>query len=73
MKKNLDFKLNYYYHKYKDTALPNSDEFRKMFKKDNGNFELLNELVLMVHRYQVKKYGQTLPDPKKILRSEDYR
>lgn len=62
--------LNYYYHKYKDTPLPNSDEFRKRFNKDEGKFPYLNELIVMIINYQVKTYGCTLPDPIKIMRKD---
>lgn len=71
MKKDcLDFKLNYYYYKYKDKPLPNSDEFRKNFKKNHGRFQYLNELILMIINYQVKTYGGTLPDSSKIIRKD---
>ena len=70
MRENLDFKLNFYYHKYKDTPLPNSDEFRKRFERDEGKFVYLNELILMIINYQVKVYGQTLPDSHKIMRKD---
>lgn len=69
-KDSLDFKLNYYYHKYKDTPLPNSDEFRKKFNKDEGKFPYLNELIVRIINYQVKTYGCTLPDPIKIMRKD---
>lgn len=59
-KDSLDFKLNYYYHKYKDTPLPNSDKFRRKFEKENGKFQYLNELIVMIINYQVKKYGRSL-------------
>ena len=39
-KDSLDFKLNYYYYKYKDTPLPNSDVFRKRFKKEHGKISI---------------------------------
>lgn len=68
---NLDYKLNYYYHKYKDTALPNTDKFRMRFKKENGDFQYLNELIVMIINYQVKKYGQQLPDGFEILRKDN--
>lgn len=57
---NLDFKLKYYFYKYKDTMLPNSEYFRKKFKRDEGEFQYLNELIIRIVNYQVKKYGQTL-------------
>lgn len=69
-KDNLDFKLNYYYYIYKDDPLPNSDEFRKRFKRDHGKFPYLNELIRMIINYQVKAYGCTLPDPHKIIKKE---
>lgn len=69
-KDSLVFKLNYYYHKYKDTPLPNSDEFRMRFKRDEGKFPYLNELIVMIINYQVKTYGCTLPDSNKIIRKD---
>lgn len=70
MKKSLDFKLNYYYYKYKDTPLPTSEEFRKNFKIKEYDFPYLNELIVMIINYQVKKYGMTLQNPKKIIRRD---
>ena len=70
MKSYLDFQLNLYFNMYKDTPLPNSDEFRKRFKRIHGKFTYLNELILMITNYQVKKYGCTLPNPHKIVRKE---
>lgn len=35
-KDSLDFRLNYYYHKYKDKPLPNSDD-TKIIRKDTRN------------------------------------
>lgn len=69
-KDNLDFKLKYYYHKYKDYPLPNADEFRRRFKVVEGKFPYLNELIVMIINYQVKTYGQTLPNPVKIIRKD---
>ena len=57
---SLEFKLNYYFEKYKDRSLISSMYFKSRFIKENGNFELLNELVIMINRYQVKKYGYNL-------------
>lgn len=57
---SLEFKLNYYFEKYKDRSLISSMDFKRRFIKENGNFELLNELVIMINRYQVKKYGYNL-------------
>lgn len=57
---NLNFKLNYYFEKYKDKSLNSNEDFRLKFIKENGKFEYLNELILMINRYQVKKYGCNL-------------
>lgn len=53
----LDFKLNYYFEKYKDTSMVSRREFRQRFKKENGEFKYLEELIIMIERYQLKKYG----------------
>ena len=70
-KRPLDFKLNYYYYKYRNEPLPNCDNFRKKFKIIEGKFPYLNELCVMIINYQVKKYGETLPDGAKILRKDN--
>lgn len=70
MKGCLDFQLNLYFNMYKDTPLPNCDEFRKKFKKMHGKFPYLNELIVQILNYQVKRYGQQLPDSHKIVRKE---
>lgn len=57
-----EFKLNFYFNKYKDKSLPNRDDFRRIFKKTHGGFQYLEELILMIEKYQIKKYGRTLPD-----------
>ena len=57
---NLNFKLNYYFEKYKDKSINSNEDFRLKFIKENGKFEYLNELILMINRYQVKKYGCNL-------------
>ena len=56
----LDFKLNYYFNKLKDLPFQSRNEFKGNFIRKYGNFELLNELVLMVENYQMEKYGQTI-------------
>ena len=66
----LDFKLKLYFNIYKDIPLPNSEEFRKNFKKWHGKFPYLNELIVMIVNYQVKKYGRSLPDATKIIRED---
>ncbi len=56
----LEFKLNMYFEEYKDKPLPTREEFRKHFKDKHGEFQLVNELILKIEKYQFKKYGQTL-------------
>ena len=60
----LEFKLNYYYEMYKDTCIHSIKIFKDNFKKKHGDFELLNELVIMIHRYQYDKYGDLIPSGK---------
>lgn len=55
-----EFKLNYYFEKYKDVSIVRRNEFRKRFKKENGEFKYLEELIIMIERYQIKKYGASL-------------
>ena len=59
-----DFKLDFYFNLYKDKALVNRVEFRKNFKKKHGEFQYIEELILMIEKYQLKKYGETLHDGK---------
>ena len=68
---NLNFKLNYYFEKYKDTSLNSNEDFRLKFIKENGKFEYLNELILMINRYQVKKYGSNLNNYVKCYKSKE--
>ena len=56
----LEFKLNYYFEKYKEYPLSSISKFKSEFNKENENFELLNELIVMIQRYQIKKYGEVL-------------
>lgn len=53
----LEFKLNYYVEKYKDTCMISTTEFKNRFIKENGEFPLLSELVIMIHKYQMRTYG----------------
>lgn len=55
-----EFKLNYYFEKYKDVSIVRRNDFRQRFKKENGDFKYLEELILMIERYQIKKYGTSL-------------
>ena len=56
----LEFKLNMYFEEYKDTSVCKTSEFKKDFIKKHGEFPLLNELIIMIQKYQIKKYGSTL-------------
>lgn len=53
----LDFKLNYYFEKYKDYAMGSVTKFKSDFISKEGNFKYLSELVVMIQKYQIKKYG----------------
>lgn len=68
---SLEFKLNYYFEKYKDSSIISCSDFKRRFIKENGNFELLNELVIMINRYQVKKYGYNLTNFVKEYKSRE--
>lgn len=57
----LDFKLKLLFNMYKDKSLPNREKFRAKIKKKHPNFPYVEELILMIEKYQLKKYGQTLP------------
>ena len=50
----LEFKLNYFFEKYKNASVISSPKFKEAFIKKE---ELLNELLVMIQRYQIKKYG----------------
>ena len=56
----LEFKLSLYFEEYKDTSVCKVSEFKKKIIKKHGKFPLLNELIIMVQKYQIKKYGSTL-------------
>ena len=56
----LDFQLNYYFEKYKDTSIVCRNDFRQRFRKENGSFKYLEELIIMIERYQIKKYGTSI-------------
>ena len=55
-----DFKLNYYYHEFKDKPLPTREEFRNEFKKKYGKFEFIEQLIKKIENHQMRKYGRTL-------------
>ena len=53
----IEFKLNYYFEKYKDHCVVSWTKFKYIFTKDNGEFNLLPELFKMIQKYQLQKYG----------------
>jgi hypothetical protein len=55
-----EFKLNFYFHLLKDKPLPSREKFRGSFKKKYGKFQYVEELIKMIERYQLKRYGTTL-------------
>lgn len=56
----LDFKLQFYFEMFKDKPFKNAKVFKSEFIKQYDNFEYLNELVIMITNYQIKKYGYSL-------------
>lgn len=64
----LEFKLNYYFNLYKDTVLISATKFKDIFIRKHGKFELLNELVIMIQKYQYDKYGNLLQTGKSLNR-----
>lgn len=58
----LDFKLQYYFELYKDTPIASTAKFKLAFTKKHGSFELLNELMIMIQKYQYHKYGDLISD-----------
>lgn len=53
----LDFKLNYYFEKYKGYPVGSTTKFKADFIEKEGNFQYLHELIIMIQKYQIKKYG----------------
>ena len=49
-----------YFQMYKDTPLENRGKLKQKFIKKHGNFQYLNEVVVQIERYQIKKYGELL-------------
>ena len=66
----LEFKLQYYFEKYKDVSVISSPKFKETFKKNEGEFELLNELLVMIQRYQIKKYGDLITTGRNIYETK---
>lgn len=57
---NSEFKLQFYFNLLKDKPLPSREKFRGSFKRKYGEFQYIEELILMIEKYQLKKYGTTL-------------
>ena len=57
-----DFKLNYYFAKLKDKPFSNRQNFKKYFYENYGEYQNINELIIKIERYQLKKYGNKLVD-----------
>ena len=59
-----DFKLDFYFNLYKDRGMGNRKRFREDFNKKHGRFQYLEELIVMIEKYQFRKYGEILHDGK---------
>lgn len=64
----LEFKLNYYFEKYKDSCVISLPKFREKFIKESGEFPLINEVFIMIQRYQYKNYGELVGSGRKTYR-----
>ena len=67
----IDFKLRMYFEMYKDLPLPNREKFRYNFKKKYGNYQYLEELIIMIEKHQIKTYGETLSNYIKVRSREE--
>ena len=56
----LDFKLNYYFEKYKEYPMGSVTKFKADFINKEGNFKYLSELIVMIQKYQINKFGFTI-------------
>ena len=56
----MDFKLELYFNMYKDSPIIRRSYFTKQFIKKHGKFDYLPELIFMIERYQVQKYGNLI-------------
>ena len=54
------FLLMLYFKMYKDFPSASTMEFRRYFKSKHGDFKYLDELIVMINKYQVEHYEQTL-------------
>lgn len=64
----LEFKLNYYFEKYKDSCVISLSKFRDRFIKENGDFPLINEVFIMIQKYQYKNYGDLVASGRKTTK-----
>lgn len=55
-----EFKLQFYYNLYKNSPVGSREKFRERFRKKHGKFKYLPELILMIEKYQVEKFGKTI-------------
>lgn len=62
----LDFKINMYFEKYKDTPIKSYTKFRNIFEKENGHFIYLREVYIMIYKYQKDRYGSVFDKGDKI-------
>lgn len=62
----LEFKLNMYFLEYRDIPCMSLTKFRGEFIKKEGNFPLINELFIMIQKYQYAKYGELLSSGRSI-------
>ena len=67
-----EFKLNYYFTLFKDIPLCGRKKFRENFIKKYGNFQYLEELIIMLENYQIEKYGVLLRPDTYIKCKEEY-
>lgn len=58
----IEFQLELYYQMYKEAPIVNREDFRKRFIKKHGKFQYLPELMLMIEKHQIKKYGNLIDD-----------
>ena len=66
-----EFKLQFYFNIFKDKTMNNIVTFKANFKKLYGDFNYINELIIMIEKYQIKKYGCVLKDFEIKLTKED--
>lgn len=55
-----EFKLYYYFSKYKDYPISSREHFIRHFRYNEGEFVGLKNLIIIIEQYQIKRYKQTL-------------